>query len=67
VVGFDDVQLCEWLTPQLTTIRQPLAEMSRLATRAVLDKLPGATAGVPQHLELATALVLRDSTAAPRT
>ena len=37
VVGFDDVDLCEWVSPQLTTVRQPLIEMAREATRMVLD------------------------------
>jgi LacI family transcriptional regulator len=37
VVGFDDVDVCEWLWPRLTTVRQPLAEMARLATRTVLE------------------------------
>ncbi len=36
VVGFDDVDLCEWVSPQLTTVRQPLIEMAREATRMVL-------------------------------
>ena len=28
VVGFDDVDLCEWVSPQLTTVRQPLIEIA---------------------------------------
>ncbi len=65
VVGFDDVALCEWLTPQLTTIRQPLAEMARLATRTVLDRPTKSASDRLQHVELSTALVVRDSTSAP--
>ena len=65
VVGFDDVDLCEWLWPRLTTIRQPLAEMARLATRTVLERRerPERSDGQPLRIELATQLVLRDSTA----
>ena len=65
VVGFDDVALCRWVSPQLTTVRQPLLEMAREATRMVLDLgrqvPPSAT-----RIELATSLVVRESTAPPR-
>ncbi|WP_026874304.1 LacI family DNA-binding transcriptional regulator [Jiangella gansuensis] len=62
VVGFDDVALCEWVSPALTTVRQPLTEMARIAIRTVLDR-PGT--GQPLRIELATTLVTRESTAAP--
>ncbi|GAB1819078.1 LacI family DNA-binding transcriptional regulator [Herbidospora sp. RD11066] len=62
VVGFDDTELCEWLAPKLTTIRQPLAQMAVLAVRNVLEvEHPG---GEPLRLELSTSLVIRDSTGA---
>ncbi|MBD5784748.1 substrate-binding domain-containing protein [Cellulosimicrobium terreum] len=65
VVGFDDIALCHWVSPKLTTVRQPLHEMAREATRMVLDlgRADGATA---TRLELATSLVVRESTAPPR-
>lgn len=62
VVGFDDVALCEWVSPALTTVRQPLLEMARMAIRSVLD--PTDT-GRRLRLELATSLVTRESTAPP--
>jgi LacI family transcriptional regulator len=65
VVGFDDVELCEWMSPRLTTVRQPLAQMAALAIRTVLqDPPPGGEA--PTRIELATTLVVRDSAAPPR-
>lgn len=62
VVGFDDVDMCEWVTPRLTTVRQPLAEMAVLAVRDVLERAhaPGEP---PPRLELSTRLVVRESTA----
>lgn len=65
VVGFDDVELCQWVSPQLTTVHQPLADMARVATRMVVDlgQDGGAT---PSRVELATTVVVRESTAAPR-
>ncbi|GLX93765.1 LacI family DNA-binding transcriptional regulator [Herbidospora sp. NBRC 101105] len=63
VVGFDDTEVCEWTTPKLTTIRQPLAQMAMLAVRNVLEAEHPAEE--PLRLELSTSLVIRDSTAAP--
>jgi len=64
VVGFDDVELCQWLSPPLTTVRQPLVEMAREATRMVLDLERHGAAPVPR-IELATTLIERASTAPP--
>jgi LacI family transcriptional regulator len=64
VVGFDDLPQACWTSPPLTTVRQPLSEMGMLAVRTVLRLLNG------EHLEsakveLATEVVVRDSTAPP--
>jgi LacI family transcriptional regulator len=39
VVGYDDVFLAQYLTPTLTTIRQPLVEMGRAAADLLLARL----------------------------
>lgn len=65
VVGFDDLPEARWCSPPLTTVRQPLADMGALAARTVLRLAAGETVENPR-VELATALVVRDSTAAPR-
>jgi LacI family transcriptional regulator len=62
VVGFDDVEVCEWMSPRLTTVRQPLDQMAALAIRTVLQNPPSG-GEVPTRIELATTLVVRDSTA----
>jgi DNA-binding LacI/PurR family transcriptional regulator len=62
VVGFDDVPVASWATPALTTVRQPLAAMAATAFR-MLHGRPGA--GEPHHIELATTLVIRQSTGPP--
>ncbi len=64
VVGFDDVDLCQWVSPQLTTVRQPLADMAREATRMVIE-LSRDGVRPASRLELATTVVVRQSTAAP--
>ncbi len=62
VVGFDDLPEARWSSPPLTTVRQPLSEMGSLAARTVLRLTAGEPIGTPR-VELATALVIRDSTA----
>ncbi len=66
VIGFDDVELCQWVSPQLTTVRQPLAEMAREATRMVIE-LSRDGARPARRLELATSVVVRESTTRPRS
>lgn len=65
VVGFDDLPISQWTLPRLTTVRQPLAEMAGLAVRLILDS-NGDGKPVDQRVELATDLVVRESTAPPR-
>jgi LacI family xylobiose transport system transcriptional regulator len=65
VVGFDDLPISAWMGPPLTTVRQPLVEMAETAARLVLDRGRGDTSGM-HRVELATRLVVRDSTA-PRS
>ncbi|MEV6299511.1 LacI family DNA-binding transcriptional regulator [Actinoplanes sp. NPDC051861] len=61
VAGFDDSELAEACHPQLTTVRQPLGEMGRMAVNLLLRML-GAHRLDALHVELATELVVRDST-----
>ena len=64
VVGFDDLPVARWVGPTLTTVRQPLAEMARTATELVVRMAAG-DAPSQTRLELATELIVRESTAAP--
>ncbi|QBI54962.1 LacI family DNA-binding transcriptional regulator [Streptomonospora litoralis] len=63
VIGFDDLPEARWASPPLTTVRQPLADMGRLAVRTVHRLVRGEAIESPR-VELATELVVRDSTAA---
>jgi LacI family transcriptional regulator len=66
IVGFDDTFEALIVTPPLTTVRQPLAEMGRMAV-ALLVRLLQRQRIEALHIELQTQLVVRESTAAPRT
>lgn len=63
IAGFDDIDLSQATDPPLTTVRQPLREMGRIAVTHLMRVLDGHR---PEalHIELATTLVVRDSTAA---
>jgi LacI family transcriptional regulator len=65
IVGFDDVENATIVTPALTTVRQPLAEMGRTAV-SLLNRLLDGHGFETLHVELATRLVVRDSTTQPR-
>lgn len=64
VVGFDGTELTEQSVPRLTSVSQPLQEMGRTALRSVL-RLANGEELESLHVELATTLVVRNSTAPP--
>lgn len=68
VCGFDDTTMATTIWPELTTIRQPINEMARLATRiaiaTVRDRAKSPATPV-RHEQLEFQLVRRSSDAAP--
>ncbi len=65
VVGFDDSEQAAVVSPALTTVRQPLAEMGRMAVSLLLRQLDQQRLEA-LRVELATKLIVRSSTAPPR-
>ncbi|NNC13849.1 substrate-binding domain-containing protein [Planctomonas sp. JC2975] len=65
IVGFDDLPESAWVTPGLTTVRQPIEDMASAAMRMLLRLRAGAPAGSARE-ELATELVVRESTTTAR-
>jgi LacI family transcriptional regulator, galactose operon repressor len=61
IIGFDDLEAAEIVTPALTTIRQPLAEMGRMAV-SLLERLIEGQRIEALHVELRTQLIVRGST-----
>jgi LacI family transcriptional regulator len=66
VVGFDDLNLSRVVAPRLTTVRQPLEEMARMGVELLMRLIEGREIHT-LHIELATELVVRASTAPPRS
>ncbi len=59
VVGFDDIALAQYVTPPLTTVRQPQTELGRTAMHMLLDLLDNRPV---QDYSIETTLIVRDST-----
>jgi len=66
VVGFDDLKIARWAGPALTTVRVPIAEMAEQTVLVVLD-LRNGRAPAFSRVEMATTLVVRESTTVPAT
>ncbi|HXY01709.1 MAG TPA: LacI family DNA-binding transcriptional regulator [Candidatus Limnocylindrales bacterium] len=65
VVGFDDVSVASFSIPALTTVRQPLLEMGRIAAQTVIDRIEERGAFEPE-IAVEPELVVRRSTAPPK-
>ncbi|MFC5863209.1 LacI family DNA-binding transcriptional regulator [Acidicapsa dinghuensis] len=61
VIGFDDIKAAAFVMPRLTTIHQPLGEIGRIATQALLDRLHSAESSRSEIIVEPT-LVVREST-----
>jgi LacI family transcriptional regulator len=64
VIGYDGIPQASWTTPRLTTVRQPLADMGRMAIRMIVDTARG-NPPESRHIQLVTQLLVHDSTAPP--
>jgi LacI family transcriptional regulator len=65
IAGFDDIDLAQATSPMLTTVRQALAEMGRMAVSLLIRLLDGHRVDA-LHIELATDLIVRGSTGPAR-
>jgi len=66
VMGYDDLTMSSWSVFNLTTIRQPLAEMGTAAANRLLDRIEGKLTDGPKGNVFPVALVERGSTRALR-
>ena len=68
VVGFDDIQSAAFQNPALTTVRQPLRRMGRLAAETVLSSITAPAAHkTSRRIMVEPELVVRESTCAAST
>ncbi len=64
IAGFDDIDMAAEMTPALTTVRVPAAEIGRLAAHRMLARLAGRD--VAKLEEVRTEIVIRESTGKAR-
>jgi LacI family transcriptional regulator len=67
VVGFDDIVGAEFHVPSLTTIRQPLARMGRLASAILLDRIANPDKKYAPTMMVKPKLIVRESTGPVKT
>ncbi|PJF42253.1 MAG: LacI family transcriptional regulator [Candidatus Thermofonsia Clade 1 bacterium] len=60
IVGFDDIPQASLVYPKLTTVRQPLDEMGRIAVRLLLEQIEEPSLPA-RRVTLPTQLIVRDS------
>jgi LacI family transcriptional regulator len=65
IVGFDDLEIAALINPPLTTVRQPLAQMGSFAATMLLQLIEREPLG-SSRIELATELIVRESSTRPR-
>jgi LacI family transcriptional regulator len=65
VVAFDDMPWMTMVSPPITTVRQPIADMASAATKLALDRLREGRDGVPGSRLFPTELVRRGSVGSP--
>ena len=65
VIGFDDIASASYMTPRLTTIRQPLKRMGEVAAQLLLRRIQNPKEPYPDTIMFEPELVVRESTVPP--
>ena len=65
VVGFDDIRIASYITPELTTVRQPAYDMGKLGAQMLFDLMEKRQTK-PVQMMLDSSLVVRESTTSPK-
>jgi LacI family transcriptional regulator len=66
LIGFDDIELASLTHPTLTTIRIPRQTIAQAAIGSLIEQIAKAAVKAKSTVTVRTALVIRQSTAAPR-
>ncbi len=65
VVGFDDIAIASFSIPPITTVRQPLLKMGRMAAETLVDRIEQRSSFL-QEIAVEPELVVRRSSGPPR-
>ncbi len=61
IVGVDNIPISSFVTPRLTTVAQPMADLGRTAAQLLLERIQGISGGSVRQF-LPTELIVREST-----
>lgn len=62
VIGYDNVEMCRYVTPQLTTVAQPIAKIGQLSAQLLIKRIEDPTKPW-EEISLPVELIKRSSTA----
>jgi LacI family transcriptional regulator len=65
VVGFDDIELCRFFYPALTTVGQSIVMLGERAAQTLIERVTKRYGGVARRLVISPEMTLRESTGAP--
>lgn len=65
VIGYDDLPMCAYTTPQLSSVRQPTEGIGALITELLINTIERGNSA-PSQMSVKTELVIRESTAPPQ-
>lgn len=66
VIGYDDLQLLDYVFPHLTSVRVPKRDVGRIAAEILHREMERRSSRQPQKVYLQAELVVRGSTSSPR-
>ena len=61
IIGYDNLQLCQYTTPKLTSISQDLTRKAIQCTRLLLEKIRQGTTSSPSRIIMGVEIVERQS------
>jgi LacI family transcriptional regulator len=67
LIGFDDLEFYALLTPSITAVNQPAAELGRISARLLLQRIRGELTSSSLRTVLPVSLVVRESCGCKRT
>ena len=67
VMGFDDIPICQYANPTLTSVRQPIEEMGSMAVDLLLQRIRSDDHYRASHVRLQPELIVRTSTSVRKT
>ncbi len=65
IIGIDDIDMAQYLSPMLTTVHVPLDEMGKTAAKILIDRIQGGHS-LPMRITMPFYLAIRESCAPPR-